>query len=71
MSNPNCTKCIHYYITLDEKFPKGCRVFNIKGKTMPSVDVKRFTGHICPVFTRKENKKRTIISETNFIDTSA
>ncbi len=71
MVNPNCTNCIHYYITLDERFPKACKVFNIKGKVLPSVDVRKYTGHTCPVFIVRESKKRTIISETTVIDTSA
>ncbi len=71
MDNPNCTKCKHYYITLDERFPRACRVFNIKGKTMPSLDIRRLTGLHCPVFENKEVKKRSFHKRNQVIDTLA
>lgn len=71
MNNPNCTNCKHYYITIDEKFPKACKIFNIKGKRMPSVDVKRFTGYRCPVFTSRDSRNVVVIKENTIIDTSA
>ncbi len=71
MNNPDCTKCKHYYITLDERFPKACRIFNIKGKVLPSIDVKRYTGHRCPVFEQREKVKKDIIISDKIVDTFA
>lgn len=71
MKNPDCTKCIHYFITLDELRPKACRVFNIKGRVIPSIDVKRFTGHICPVFQPKTFEKKEVIKRSTILDTFA
>ncbi len=56
MSHPNCLKCKFFFISLNDKFPRGCRIFNIKGKNIPSVDVKRFTGYECPVFEKRKEK---------------
>lgn len=71
MANPDCFKCLHFYITVDEKFPRGCKVFGIKGKNIPSVDVKRATGIPCPVFTSREKITKEVIKEERIIDTSA
>lgn len=71
MKNPDCTKCIHYFISLDERRPKACRVFNIKGRVMPSIDVKRFTGHVCPVFEKRVSNEKKIIKRSTILDTFA
>ena len=71
MKRPNCTQCIYFYITLDERHPKACKFFNIKGLNLPSVDVKRFTGHECPVFKARPSKKKRIYVESSIIDTTA
>ncbi|OQY38225.1 MAG: hypothetical protein B6229_06440 [Spirochaetaceae bacterium 4572_7] len=72
MKRPDCTKCIYYYITLDERHPKACKIFNIKSLHVPSADIKRFTGHECPVFKERpcENKKK-MYRESSIIDTTA
>lgn len=71
MANPECFKCIHFYITIDERFPRGCKVFGIKGKSIPSIDVKRATGIECPVFKSKETDTKEYIKEDRIIDTMA
>ena len=71
MIKPNCSKCIHFFITLDENRPRGCRVFNIKGRAMPSINVKRFTGHSCPVFEKRKNENKVIIKKDQILDTFA
>lgn len=65
---PNCSKCIHFYITLDERRPRACRVFNIKCVAFPSVEVKRNTGYDCPVFKEREVKQRPIIKEDSLFN---
>lgn len=71
MNNPDCTKCIHYFITLDERRPKACKVFNIKGRIMPSVEVKKYTGHMCPVFHSRPKGKKEVIKQSSILDTFA
>lgn len=71
MENPDCFKCEHFYITIDERFPRGCKVFGIKGKSIPSIDVKRVTGISCPVFKKKSNTNKEYIREDRIIDTMA
>ncbi|QEN04165.1 hypothetical protein EW093_05420 [Thiospirochaeta perfilievii] len=71
MDNPNCANCIHFYITLDENRPRACRVFNIKGRSLPSIDVKKFTGYHCPVFKEKERKDKPVYKSNKILDTFA
>ncbi|HCH24843.1 MAG TPA: uracil-DNA glycosylase [Oceanospirillaceae bacterium] len=54
---PNCMQCQHFYITWDEKFPRGCRLFNMKSRNLPMHDVLRIDGHPCRGFKQKVLKK--------------
>ena len=47
---PNCLKCGHFRISWDPRFPRACRVFEIKSRELPSVEVYRATGTHCPSF---------------------
>jgi hypothetical protein len=47
---PNCLRCRHFYVTWDLQFPRGCSVFGIKSRHMPSLVVYRATGYHCPSF---------------------
>ncbi|TVQ99493.1 MAG: hypothetical protein EA403_12975 [Spirochaetaceae bacterium] len=47
---PNCLKCRHFFVTWDATFPRGCRVFDIKSRELPSHVVFRSTGRHCPSF---------------------
>ena len=49
----NCTKCIHFYVTWDPKFPRGCRVYGFKTVKMPSNTVMEATGMPCTAFSPK------------------
>ena len=53
-SNKNCRKCVHHYITWDNKFPYGCRLFGIKSKQTPSVVVYQSIGKMCEGFEEKK-----------------
>jgi hypothetical protein len=55
--NPNCLKCVHFKITWDLEFPRACEMFGFKGQSMPSAEVFRATGQICPAFHLKEGLK--------------
>ncbi|MDR2661500.1 MAG: hypothetical protein LBC31_00725 [Treponema sp.] len=54
---PNCLKCAYYRITWDPEFPRACEVFGFKGMAMPSAEVFRSTGRLCPAFRLKEGLK--------------
>jgi hypothetical protein len=49
----NCIKCIHFFVTWDNSFPRGCRLFKFKGKSIPSVTVREATGEPCEHFKKK------------------
>lgn len=49
----NCLNCKYYYITWDQKNPKGCKYFGFKTKLMPSVMVYRTSGENCHMFQPK------------------
>jgi hypothetical protein len=51
-----CMKCKHYMVTFDPNAPRGCKLFNFKGVTMPYVMVKQATGHDCSHFEEKVRK---------------
>lgn len=71
MAEPNCKNCIHFFITLDERKPRACKVFNIKGRNMPCIDVKRFTGYTCPVFEARSKPNKGYIKKDQVLDTFA
>lgn len=56
---PNCLQCIHFHVTWDPRFPRGCRVFGIKTPRMPSQVVFENTGTHCPAFERSPRIKDT------------
>ncbi|KPK02522.1 MAG: uracil-DNA glycosylase [Nitrospira bacterium SG8_35_4] len=56
-SRVSCYKCIYYFVTWDEKFPRGCRAMNFKSKHMPSTVVFRSSGMDCMGFKAKKVKK--------------
>lgn len=52
----NCMKCKHYFITFDQAAPKGCRIYKIKSKQIPSQIVKQANnGSDCLGFEAKNN----------------
>jgi hypothetical protein len=50
----NCFNCVYFYITWDEKFPRGCRAMGFKSKEIPSVVVYKSSGAECLKFRRKK-----------------
>ncbi|MBN1838333.1 MAG: hypothetical protein JW820_20910 [Spirochaetales bacterium] len=55
---PFCLSCRHYYVSWDPRFPRGCRVFGIKSRDLPSHVVYRSTGTHCPAYERNPKLKR-------------
>ncbi|TFG62121.1 MAG: hypothetical protein E4H36_08745 [Spirochaetales bacterium] len=47
---PNCLKCVYFRVTYDPAYPRGCRVFAVKSRDLPSMEVFKATGHHCPSF---------------------
>jgi hypothetical protein len=52
-SRPQCVLCVHFYVTWDRTFPRGCRAFDIKAQTYPSVLVERESGAPCHAYARR------------------
>lgn len=53
---PDCTKCIHYYITHDVSFPYGCRALDFKSKRKPHLDVQDASNTACMAFVPRQEK---------------
>ncbi len=49
-ASPDCLKCAHFFVTWEPEFPRGCRVFGVKTRNMPSWEVRSATGTNCPAF---------------------
>ena len=49
----NCLHCRFFEVTWDQDYPRGCKIFGIKGKDLPSVAVRAATGRDCPSFKPK------------------
>ena len=54
---PDCLKCKYFKVTWDRNFPRGCSLFGVKGKALPSISVYRATGKHCPSFTKSDRIK--------------
>jgi hypothetical protein len=52
----NCFDCIYFYITWDEKFPRGCKAMGFKSREMPSDVVCKSSGSECLRFRKKKQK---------------
>ncbi|MFW6338533.1 MAG: hypothetical protein ACOC25_06355 [Alkalispirochaetaceae bacterium] len=55
---PDCLSCVHFYVTWNPSFPRGCRVFGLQSRELPSRVVYRNTGHHCPSYRRRPEKRR-------------
>ena len=53
----NCFNCIYFYVTWDDKFPRGCRAMDFKTNKIPSMLVRESSGMECTRF--KAKKKST------------
>lgn len=51
---PDCFACAHFYVTWDERFPRGCRVLGFKSRRLPSAVVKESSGSTCQLFRPKK-----------------
>jgi hypothetical protein len=56
---PDCTECVHYYITHDVSFPYGCKALDFKSKRKPGQDVLDASNKLCMAFEPRREKKRS------------
>lgn len=45
-----CRRCRHYFVTHDPRAPHGCRLFAIKSRNLPAVEVGRASGRECQAY---------------------
>ena len=57
VDEPRCTKCAHYFITYNVRFPYGCRAMGFKSRQLPQQEIFRLTGMACQTFERRPAKK--------------
>lgn len=49
----SCVGCRFYYVTWDNKRPKGCKYFGFKSFVMPCQVVLKSSGTPCNMYTKK------------------
>ncbi|NGZ29139.1 MAG: uracil-DNA glycosylase [Magnetococcales bacterium] len=63
-NRPNCLQCQHFFVTWDASFPRGCRGYGFRCKTMPALEVLQASGRECLMFSPKSppnnEKKRPV-----------
>ena len=52
----NCWKCRFFQISWSPKMPYTCRLYGIKSKTLPCLEVLSADGRKCRGFLRKKTK---------------
>jgi len=57
MARVNCMQCKHYQNTWDKYAPRGCKVYGLKSKQMPSVLVKAESGNDCMSYEQNDHFK--------------
>ena len=66
MDKPNCLKCKHYFITYNQRTPKGCRLFKIQSALLPSQIVKKANnGSECAGFEMKAQRNASKVKDLN------
>lgn len=53
-----CTRCAHYFVTFDARFPYGCRAMGFKSKQPPYKEILAVTGAACAGFAPKPPSRR-------------
>jgi hypothetical protein len=54
---PECLQCGHFEVSWDPSFPRACRLFGIKSRNQPSMEVFLSTGKHCFAFEAREGLK--------------
>jgi len=50
----DCFQCKHFFITWDQKYPRGCRALGFKSQEMPYRMVYQASGMDCLKFEKKD-----------------
>lgn len=54
----DCRRCVHFFVTWDERFPNGCRRMGFKSRAAPAEEVRRATGgDDCRLFEEKPPRR--------------
>ncbi len=53
VKRPKCLECRHYYVTYEPSFPHGCRLFQMRSRMLPSIEVERNSGRPCQGYEAK------------------
>lgn len=54
----DCRRCVHFFVTWDERFPNGCRCMGFKSRAAPAEEVRRATGGgDCRLFKEKPPRR--------------
>ena len=53
---PDCFRCRHFRITWEPAYPRSCRIFGFKTRSVPSAEVFLSTGKHCFSFEAREGK---------------
>lgn len=54
----NCMNCRFYFVTWDPNFPRGCKAYEFKTRSMPSAAVLSSSGQPCMKFQPKSNRQK-------------
>ncbi len=65
MERINCLQCVHYFNTWDKDRPRGCRIYNFRSMTMPSLLVRSESGMNCQSFEKKAQFKKSKTDNLN------
>ncbi|MBM7648303.1 hypothetical protein JOC78_001245 [Bacillus ectoiniformans] len=52
----NCFECKNFFVTWDQRNPRGCKAYGFKTKQLPSIVVQQASGHPCYKFSPKQPK---------------
>jgi hypothetical protein len=55
----DCFECKYFYVTWDQKHPRGCRAMGFKSREMPSAAVFKSSGMKCLRFEPKNTPAGT------------
>lgn len=47
---PDCRVCCGFFVTHDAQAPYGCRMFAMKTRVLPMIEVERTSGRPCQAF---------------------
>ncbi|MCB1155246.1 uracil-DNA glycosylase [bacterium] len=58
LGDTTCHGCVHYFVTWDPRFPRGCRALSFKTKKVPCHEVRANSGMPCQLATPRRTTAR-------------